>query len=305
MITLLNDYILGRLLGLLEEKLGPPPAPYCWLLMGSEGRRDQTFRTDQDNGLMYRDPDSEAEAREAEEYFQVFADEAVKALVACGFPRCKGDVMASNPTWRRPYSAWQGYFDQWIRAAQPMDVLHATIFFDFRSGHGDESLGDRLRTHLLKTVAGQDVFFRLLAKDTLTSPPPLTFFRGFALEKNGPSKNRLDIKTKGLTPLVDFARLLSLRHGVKATNTLERLQLLGESGAVSREMQVQASQAYEFQMQIRLIHQQALYDDAQEPDNFIDPAALSDLDRSTLKEAFGVIQEIKSYLKEAFHLASA
>lgn len=305
MITLINDYILDRLLTLLEETLGTPPVPFCWLLMGSEGRKEQTFRTDQDNGLIYRDPESEAERKAALEYFEVFANEAVTDLVASGFPRCKGGVMASNPKWRQPYSVWQRYFDQWIQTPKPRDVLHATIFFDFRPGYGDRSLGQRLREHLTAQVKGQEVFLRFLARDCLNTPPAISFFRQFNLEKSGPHKNKLDLKTKGITPFVDFARLMSLEAGIQETNTLERFQLLGESGRISEEFQVQASQAYEFQMNLRILHQQAMDEEALEPDNFIDPALLSELDRRTLKDSLTVINDIKALIKDVYRLGTA
>ena len=302
MITLINDYILGRLLTLLEESLGPPPVPYCWLLMGSEGRKEQTFRTDQDNGLIYRDPETEAERKAVDEYFEVFTVEAVADLVACGVPRCKGGIMASNPKWRQPYSVWRKYFDHWIQRPEPQEVLHATIFFDFRPGFGDLDLGWNLRDHLMTQLAGQDVFLHLLARDCLNTPPALNFLRQFNVEKGGPHKNKLDIKTRGLTPLVDFGRLMALRHGIAETNTLERLSLLAEHGFISEELHQQAGQSYEFQMQLRLLHQQRMDEDALEPDNYIDPDALSDMDRRTLKDSFGVISDIKAFIKDEFHL---
>ncbi len=306
MITLLNDYILDRLLTLLQEEMGPPPVPFCWLLMGSEGRREQTFRTDQDNGLIYRDPEDDDQRRAAAEYFAALGAQAIEHLVRCGFPRCKGGIMASNPQWCQPYSMWRSYFDRWIATPEPKDVLHANIFFDFRPGYGDMDLGGALRDHLMRQVKGQEVFLRFLAQDTLTAPPTLTtFFRNFMVEREGEHKNKLDLKTRGMVPFVDFARLMSLRNGVRETNTLERLQLLGEGGHISRELYLKASQAYEFQMQLRLVHQQMMHEEGLEPNNFIDPRDLSELERTTLKEAFGVISDIKSYLREAFRLSSA
>lgn len=305
MITLINDYILDRLLTLLEEILGTPPVPFCWLLMGSEGRREQTFRTDQDNGLIYRDPESEAERKAALEYFEIFAREAVTDLVACGFPRCKGGIMASNPKWCQPYSVWAKYFDRWIRTPEPREVLHATIFFDFRPGYGADELGWNLREHLMNQLEGQELFLRFLARDCMNTPSAISFFRQFNTEKNGPHKNKLDLKTKGLTPFVDFARLMSLGSGVRETNTLERFQLLDEGGHISEELQLQASQAYEFQMHLRLLHQLAMDDETLEPDNFIDPAQLSDLDRHTLKDSMLVINDIKAVIKDLYHLGAS
>ncbi|MBU1157474.1 MAG: histidine kinase, partial [Proteobacteria bacterium] len=249
------------------------------------------------------DSEDPEQAKRAEEYFTAFTAQAIEHLVSCGFPRCPGDMMASNPLWRQPYTKWRGLFDRWIYKPEPKEVLYATIFFDFRPGHGELSLGERLRDHLTKEVRGQEVFLRLLAKDAMTTPTPLTMFRNFVLEKKGEHKNKIDLKTKGLVPFVDFARVLSLAHGIKETNTLERLQLLGEGGHISPELTTEAMQAYEFQMQLRLMHQQRLDEEGLPPNNFLDPSELSDLERHTLKDAFAVTNELKAALKEEFRLS--
>jgi CBS domain-containing protein len=305
MITLINDYILDRLLTLMLEEAGPPPVPFCWLLMGSEGRKEQTFRTDQDNGLLYADPQSPQQAKEAKAYFARLGSQAIEHLVRCGFPRCKGGIMASNPDWCQPFGVWKSYFDRWIGTPDVKEILHATIFFDFRPGYGEMELGVRLRDHLMRSAHGQEIFLRQMARDCTATPPPLSFLRNFVVEKEGPHKGRFDLKTRGLVPFVDFTRIMSLKYGVRETNTLERLQLLGEGGHISQELALSAAQAYEFQMQLRLVHQQQMDEEGLEPDNFIDPAALSDIERRTLKEAFAVVGDIRSYLKEAFRLASA
>ncbi|KMY69136.1 histidine kinase [Desulfocarbo indianensis] len=305
MITLINDYILDRLLDLLQEELGPPPVPFCWLLMGSEGRREQTFRTDQDNGLLYADPADPAQALECQNYFRYFGTMAIEHLVACGFPRCQGGIMASNPQWCQPYSVWAGYFDRWITTPEPKEVLNATIFFDFRGGYGELELARDLRKHLTQMLKGKDVFLRYLAKDTLTTPSALTFFRNLAVEREGEFKDRFDIKHKGLVPFIDYARVMALKHGVAETNTLGRYQLLDQNQAISHAMFQTATQAFEFQMQLRLLHQQMLHEEGFQPDNYLDPEELSEMERRTLKETLQVIGDIKAHLKNEFRLDAA
>ncbi len=300
MITILNDHILDRLLTLMQEKLGPAPVPFCWLLMGSEGRKEQTFRTDQDNALMYQDPETESEKQQAQEYFKVFGQEAIEHLVKCGYPRCPGDIMASNPKWCQPYTVWKNYFDEWVLRPEPKQVLHATIFFDFRPGYGELNMGYELREHLNKMTQRQEIFLLHLAKDCLESRPPLTFFKNFIVEKDGEHKNRLDIKTRGLVPFVDFARLMSLKYGIKETNTLGRLELLYENEHISKELYTETVEAYEFQMQLRFVHQLQMMEAGKQPDNYINPRELSDLEKQTLKEAFAVIGRLQSIIKDVF-----
>ncbi|TVQ97456.1 MAG: cyclic nucleotide-binding/CBS domain-containing protein [Desulfovibrionales bacterium] len=301
-ITVLNDLILDRLLTLLQEQLGPPPVPFCWMLMGSEGRKEQTFRTDQDNALIYADPRDDQEAERAETYFAKFAEEAIEHLVLCGFPRCQGDIMASNPTWRLPYSGWRANFDRWVTVPEPQEVLHSTIFFDFRPGYGDKTLAEKLRDHLTKTLHGKELFFRHLAQDCFTSRPPLSFFRNFIVERDGEHRNRLDLKARGLVPFWDFARLMALRHGSQETNTLRRLQAVADGGHIPMELYRKAREAYEFLMQLRLVHQLKLMEGGSIPNNYVNPAELSDLEKQTLKGAFSVISNLQNFLKSAFML---
>ena len=299
-ITILNDLILEKLLALLQEQLGNPPVKYCWLLMGSEGRKEQTFRTDQDNALIYEDPGSEAIKKEAKDYFAVFGKEAIEHLVRCGFPRCPGDIMASNPKWCQPYSVWVKYFDDWVTRPEPDEIRNATIFFDFRPGFGELMLGRRLRDRLTDTAKKHAIFQYHLAADCLEIRPPLTFFRNFIVEKDGEHKNRLDLKTRGIVPFVDFARLMALRHGIKETNTPMRLTALKEQDFISHELFSEAQEAYEFLMQLRLIHQMRLIEEGKEPDNFINPADLTDIEKKTLKEAFSVIGRLQSLIKDLY-----
>jgi len=302
MTTVLNDLILERLLIMLQEEMGPPPVPFCWLCMGSEGRKEQTFRTDQDNALVYKDPVDKAQALKAEEYFASFTKQVIGHLVACGYPLCPGDMMASNPRWRQPFALWRDYFERLISVSEPEEVLHATIFFDFRPGFGYLEMGESLRNHVTLHARRHDVFLRYLAKDCLTVRPPLSFFKNFIVEKNGEHKNTLDLKKRSLVPFVDFARLFALKHGIKETNTLDRLHLLGEGGHVPLDLIQDTCQAYEFLMQVRLVHQMGMINRGAEPDNHMDPARLSDLEKRTLKEAFGVISRIQAYIRDEFRL---
>ncbi len=299
LITVLNDHILERLLTLLEEEMGPPPGRYCWLLMGSEGRREQTFKTDQDNGIIYED----GLEKEDIGYFKKFAETAIEHLVACGYPRCPGEIMASNPKWCRPLSDWKRYFNNWISNPEPREVLNSTIFFDFRAGFGDLSLAEELRDSLAHQTERKDIFLLHIARDCLESRPPLSFFRNFLVEKNGEHKNRLDLKTRGMVPFVDFARLYSLKHAVTETNTITRLGRLGAGGHIAQALIEETVEAYEFIMHLRLIHQLDLLNRGQEPDNYINPAFLSDLEKQTLKEAFAVITRLQNHIRLDYQMA--
>ncbi|MEA3546885.1 MAG: DUF294 nucleotidyltransferase-like domain-containing protein [Thermodesulfobacteriota bacterium] len=302
MITVLNDHILDRMLTLLIEELGPPPVKFCWMLMGSEGRREQTFKTDQDNAIIYEEPNNPEQLPEVKEYFKILGEKAIEHLVGCGYPRCPGNIMASNPQWRLNERGWQQAFDQWMQTPDPQEVLHSMIFFDFRAGFGASELVRALRTHLTEKAPKQTIFLHHLGKDCLSTRPPLSFFKNFIVEKNGEHKNTLDLKRNGLTPFVDFARVMSLKYGVRETNTLGRLQLLAEGNHISQELYSETIEAYEFLMQLRLVHQLDMMEQDKSPNNHINPADLTDIEKQPLKESFEVVRRLQSVLSQEFRL---
>lgn len=297
-ISMLNDQIVDRLLTMVDAEMGPAAQPFCWITFGSEGRREQTFKTDQDNALIYQTPPDDPEAvKTARLYFRKFGNEVIHHLEACGYPLCPGKMMASNPRWRKPYREWRGYFNQWMDTPEPEEVLKATIFFDFRPVYGRMDFGEDLRDYLTLRAASKAIFLLHLAKNFLAGRTPLTLFKGFLVEKEGKYKNCIDLKTQGLTPFVNFARLMSLRHGIKETNTLERIEALAKDDHIPRGMYLETRDAYEFQMQLRLVHQLRLIEENQPPNNYLDPAELSDVEKQTLKEALAVIGRLQSYVK--------
>jgi CBS domain-containing protein len=304
LITVLNDQILERILTLLIKEMGTPPVPFCWMVMGSEGRKEQTFKTDQDNAIVFEDVEgkTDQEKTQIRQYFLSLADEAVHHLAACGYALCKGNIMASNPDWTQSLSVWKGLFDRWVFSPDPEEVLKSTIFFDFRPAFGKAELAFTLREHLLRKTMQEKLFIHHLAKDCVSNRAPLSLLKKFVVNKGGKYKGRLDLKTKGLTPFVDFARLMCLSNGLRPTNTLERIQALSEHKALSDEFANRIVESYEFQMQLRIVHQLQNMGAGKEPDNCIDPSELSDIERLTLKKAFQVIDDVRSFLANYFHL---
>lgn len=300
MISILNGHILQQLLALLEKEMGEPPVSYCWLLMGSEGRSEQTFITDQDNGIIYADPYSPEQKEKAEVYFKEFAAKAIEHLYKCGYPLCPGEIMASNPKWCKPFSAWIKYFNYWTTEATPEELLNASIFFDFRAGYGDKKLAVSLRNHIIDIVPRKDHFTFSLARQCFTNRVPLSFFNNFIVEQNGEQKNSLDIKLRGLIPIVGFARVLSLKYGLKETNTIARLQALEGEGYIPLDLCTSAVRAYELQMQFKIIHQLEQIERNVELDNFIEPANMTEMERAMLKDVFSVIEKTQVLLEKIF-----
>ncbi len=302
MITIMNDHILERLLELLIDEAGVPPVPFCWLFFGSEGRREQTFKTDQDNGILYASSTEPEIIETSRRYFHSLGQRAMLELQACGFPPCPGNIMASNPQWCQTEESWRGYFNQWIFKPDPQEVRNATIFFDFRAGYGNKALAQELRSYLADQAGSQELFLQHLARDCMQSRPPLSFFRNFIVEKDGQHRNRLDLKTRGLVPFVDFARVMALKYGIQETNTMDRLRLLTDGSHIPADLGRESEEAYEFILHLRLIHQMRRLENDRAPDNHIDPGDLSDLEKQTLKEAFDVVGRLLNFIRQEFHL---
>lgn len=298
-ISELNDRVVRKVLELAERELGPPPVPYCWLALGSEGRKEQTFRTDQDNALVYADP-RETQRERVVEYFRRFTVLVRNGLIRCGFEPCPANCMASNPDWCQPLSVWKGYFTAWITEPTPKAVLNSQIFFDFRPLYGDESMAWELREHLGRLVPDFPVFLGFLANMLVKNRPPLGFFGGVAVERGGEHKDGLNLKIKGVTPFVDIARLFALEKGVRAASTLERLEALRGGSTLVSDLVDELEQAFEFLTLLRIHHQYRQLEGSRPIDNFIHLDTLSSLERQSLKHAFRLAMKVQDLVMERF-----
>jgi CBS domain-containing protein len=299
-----NDHLTRKIIALTEEALreegiGHPPVPYCWLALGSEGRKEQTLRTDQDNAIIYSDPEPGSE-QDIHKYFLRLAQGVVSGLEICGFPLCKGGVMASNPRWCQPETVWRHYFSSWINEASPEDLRNCTIFFDFRPLAGAAVLAQKLQTFLNHNIEKNRAFLRHLTTNALYNGPPLGFLRALVVEKTGAYKNELNLKMSGLVPVVDAIRVLSLSEQINATNTLNRLEAITRKKLLSKDMAEDIKEAFNFIMLIRINHHMTQKEKEIEPSNYINPKTLSKLQRKSLIEAFHVIRDLQGELRVRF-----
>ncbi len=298
-ITTVSDTILNKIIGFAINDLGTPPAPFVFMIMGSEGRKEQTLKTDQDNAIIYDDfpEDKEDEVRE---YFLKFGEKVCTWLDMAGYEFCKGDVMAKNPKWCQPLSVWKKYFNSWIYNAEAEDLLKSSIFFDFRCAYGDSNLTGQLRKYLLQSLGGWAGFFRHLSENALCFKPPIGFFRNFVVESKGEHRDSLDIKS-AMTPIVDFARIYALKNGIEETNTQERLYQLYLKNILTWQDYNEINQSYSFMMQLRFVRQVAsVIDEKSKPDNYINPKKLSRMEQTMLKEIFKKIERIQVKLSFDF-----
>ncbi len=299
-ITEINDRLVRKVLECAERKHGKPPVAYCWIGFGSEGRKEQTFKTDQDNAIITADPANEAEAEAAKKYFSAFAEFVRDSLLRCGFPPCPANYMASNPQWCQPLKVWKKYFSTWISTPTAEAVLNSVAFFDFRPMYGETSLAETLRDHLNILLKDQKVFLGYLANMAIKNQPPVGFFKSFVVDKGGVHKDQLNLKIKGLAPLVDILRLFSLEKGVRATSTMERIDALRNMHTIVEEYADDFEQAFEFIMLLRIHHQYEQISNGVAPDNFINPNGLSNLEKRSIKGAFQLVSKIQDLIIELY-----
>jgi len=266
MASALNDALTHRVIAFAAIGKSLPEA-WCWLALGSEGRMEQTFVTDQDNALIYEGERGDLAA---------FADQVNRGLDACGFPLCRGDIMARNPRWCLTAQEWRRVFDGWIRNNDPEALLNASIFFDLRALAGNAHLAGSLREAVLAQAAANPAFLRAMAQTALRARPPLGLLADFG-------EDEIDIKALGTRPFVDAARVLALAAGSPETGTAARLRAAGESTAV---------EAFHYLQMLRL----------RKLGNRIRVEELNEIDRRVLKESFRQAVRLQSRIRLDYRL---
>jgi CBS domain-containing protein len=298
-LSSLNDAIGERVLTLLATRFRLPPARWCWLGLGSEGRLEQTLTTDQDNGLVFSASD-DGEARQLRELFLPFARAVNQDLAECGFPLCDGEVMAGNPRWCLSLTEWAESFSTWVRRPEPEALLNSSIFFDFRPLAGDAGLAVELRRSLSALTRGNEIFLRMMTVNALAASPPLGRLRDFAVEAE--SGGTIDLKKFGSRIFVDAARILALGAGLAETGTAPRLHRAAAEGAMRPADADAAVHAFHAVQGIRLTVQAGGDHDGQAPGNQLNPELLNEFDRRVLLAALRQARALQQSLKNRFHI---
>ena len=290
LITDIADAATRRLLKLAEAELGAPPVPYLWLACGSQGRQEQTGVSDQDNCLILSDHVEDADMP----YFADLAKFVSDGLDTCGYFFCPGDMMATNPRWCQPVKTWRDYFRGWIANPDPEAQMLASVMFDLRPIGGDETLFEDLQSDTLERAAKNSIFTAHMISNSLKHQPPLGLLRGLATIRSGDHRNQLDLKHNGVVPVVDLGRVYALQGQLRAVNTRARLTAAIDKGVISKSGGADLLDAYDLIATMRLEHQTAEIKTGKKPTNYLDPSALSDFERSHLRDAFVVVKTMQS-----------
>jgi CBS domain-containing protein len=299
-ITTVSDTIAIKVIETVTKQMGPAPAKFVYMVLGSEGRKEQTLKTDQDNAIIYEDKANE-HREEVREYFLEFATMVSGHLNTIGFSYCTGGYMAQNPKWTHSLSHWKNNYLGWMNESLPETVMQIATFFDCRYLYGDENIMNELEAFLDEQLQNpMDRLFHFMAKNALQYEPPLTPFfksiRTFKVDK----KEVFDIK-KAMTPIVDLVRVYALKNRIFEPNTGERLKALKDKQVFTESEVTELLQSYYYLMGLRLKTQsQHIIHDHLPPDNYIMPQHLSKIDQLTLKEIFKTIENFQLRIRMQF-----
>jgi CBS domain-containing protein len=288
MISHLNDVLTEKLLALKAEEHGIDMRRLCWLALGSEGRDEQTIATDQDNALIL--PNDTTDAQRAK--ILAFAHDVNLVLDACGYPLCRGGVMAGEPACCLTWNEWRARFGQWTEQGTPEDLLNASIYFDFRYLAGDATLAHSLRQEVVQAAQNTPRFLQQMALNALTRRVALNW-RG-AIDTD--AKGTLDLKLQGAAIFVDAARIYSLAHGIQLTNTRQRLEAAGPLMALPGNKYGAWVSGFEFLQMLRL-RIQLEGGAALEQPNRLSVDSLNDIDRRILRETFRTARHLQLRLQ--------
>jgi len=291
MLSRLSDRLAGRLLQIHAAAEGLDLGRACWLVFGSEGRSEQTIVTDQDNGLVF---ESAQPSRDRGRWLAL-GQRINEALSACGYPLCKGRVMAGDPACCLTAAEWCDRIAGWIEHGAPDDLLRACIYFDLRPVAGDHGLAQPLQELVVRQARAVPRFLKQMADNALRSPAPLSWLGAVETRKLG-GHSMLDLKHHGTMLFVDAARIYALAHGIAHTGTRQRFEAIAAVLRVPAHESEAWVRGFEFLQMLRLQTQAAgpLPDGAA---NMLDVDSLNDIDRRTLKETLRVAQRLQQRLQ--------
>lgn len=293
-ITSLADGITRRIIALAIEDVGTPPCDFAFITMGSEGREEQTLKTDQDNAIVFADQKN-GDTEHVHRYFRQLGEKISIDLDTVGYAFCDGNIMAKNPKWVQPLAVWKEYFTTWINSSDPESILDSSIFFDFKCIYGNDEFCTLLRQHVNKNIDNKPVFFYNLAQSVTKFKPPLSFFGNIVGEHQHTDENKIDIK-KVLLPVTGFIRIYALQRQVNHTNSMLRLNQLHEENIVNKSMHDELLQSYNFLMYQRLRFQAKDILSGKAPTNKVNMQALTPIEVTTLKKVLNEISNFQSKL---------
>ncbi|GAB4437289.1 MAG: hypothetical protein OHK0040_08630 [bacterium] len=298
-ISHINDAIILRAIEIVvKENYFELPYNFSFLVLGSEGRMEQTLKTDQDNAIVYDDTIDEKSIKILED----FSKKLIDGLIYIGIPECPGGIMAKNSGWRKSLSQWKATLTHWINLPEPENTLNYSMFSDLRTIYGNTDLENSLKQLVLSLVQENRLFLAHMAKNVLRFPPPLTFFGNIKVEKTGEHKGRFDIKKAGIFPLTEGIKVLALDAGIVDGGTRYKINKLMEKSFLPDEDMLEIETSFSFFIQLRLKSQLKDLEKGKTPSNFVSIDDLNHIDIERLKIGFSAVKTLQNTLKERYNL---
>ncbi len=299
LIANLNDQVLIRLIHLLRtEKYPDLTDNFAFVVMGSEGRGEQTLTTDQDNAIIYDD----ALSAEERARLEAFSEDLIDALISIGVPPCPGGIMAKNPQWRRSVSGWREEITRWLTTPTPENVMTGSMFLDLRPLYGRTDLVDALRAHTFNHMRQEQVFLVRMAQNMTNFAPPLGWFGRIKVEKSGPNRGKVDIKKAGIFAITDGIKALAIEAGRLQGSTHDRMEALLREGVLKTEQAADLRAAFDFLVLMRLQGQVAALRADATPTNYIALEQLNMMEQGELRLALEGVAKFQSFISHHFKL---
>ncbi|NWH04168.1 DUF294 nucleotidyltransferase-like domain-containing protein [Desulfobacter latus] len=275
-ITSIADAVNKRVIEMAIAEVGQPPCEFAFIAMGSEGRGEQTLKTDQDNAIIFAE-----QSDDNKKYFLRLSVIINENLHKIGYARCEGDLMAGNPEWCNHIDEWKHIFSTWINNPVGLNVLDSSLFFDMRLVFGSEQLSSELIDFVYEELKGKDEFFSQLVKTVAAGKPVF-------------DRKRVDVK-KLLIPIVGYLRTMALFYSIKQTNSMLRLNYLMAYDLISESKAQEIEKMYNFLMHLRINWQVSLILDSDWPSNTIPLIHLTAIEQETLRN---IIKEVLKLQEE-------
>jgi CBS domain-containing protein len=301
LITHFNDSFTLRIIELMERDEGIRlPDGVAFLALGSEGRGEQTLRTDQDSAMVFVDNLSEEDQSAAERFAYRLAD----ALEEVGVPKCSANTMASNPEWRHSLSDWKMLIEKWMSLPEGDHMVRFGMFQDFRTLHGDERLEHELQKYILAGIKRNALFLPYVARNIVSFVPPIGMFGRIKVEKRGENRGRVDLKKAGIFAITGGVSLLALEAGIVEGSTWDKLDQLEESGLLGSDSRETIDSAFSYLFRLRLLRQVRDLTAGNEPTNSVDPLVMNDRQRDQLRTALKGVRMFLRFIRERYQLDS-
>jgi CBS domain-containing protein len=301
LITHFNDSFTLRIIELMERDEGISlPKGAAFLALGSEGRGEQTLRTDQDSAMIFVDDLSDHDKIVAERFAFRLSD----ALEEVGVPKCSANTMASNPEWRHGLSEWKSLVEQWVSLPRGDHMVRFGMFQDFRTLHGDVRLEQELQKYILGAIKRHALFLPYVARNIVSFVPPIGMFGRIKVEKRGENRGKVDLKKAGIFAITSGISLLALEAGIVEGSTWDKLDQLEESGLLSSDFRETVDSAFSYLFHLRLHRQVRSLTAGHEPTNSIDPLVMTDRNRDRLRAALKGVGGFLRFIRDRYQLDS-